>query len=290
VLGGNRFVGRRLVELLRERSTSVSVFHRSPAEDPKVNVVVGDRERSGDLARAFATNPSVVVDLSLYTGAQGRQIIPFVRERGCRYIVVSSAVVYSMQSKTPWLEDDPLEPAPIWGAYGRGKADADRVVREAALDGFLLLRPTYFIGSRDPARRCASLFARAAAGEELLVPGDGSAMIQVIDAEDMAKILMEAISTEISGVVNVAGSEPLSVKSFTQLCASLAMAKPRLRHVTDVTDDELDGERWPFPNASLHVADQQFSILFNHRCRTVDASVRGAFASWAETRDAATAT
>jgi 2'-hydroxyisoflavone reductase len=280
VLGGNRFVGPRLVEQLCASGAEVTVFHRSPPSQRGVRTIIGDRDLEDDLASAFATCPAVVMDLSLYTGNQAQRIIPHIRSAHCRYVAVSSAVVYANDSPPPWTESARIEAASIWGAYGRGKEEADRLLGEANLEHALLLRPCYFVGPRDPAHRCSSLFGRAASGEDLLVPGDGSAIMQLIDVDDMASVLLEAIGTTTCGVVNVGGSPPLSVADFTRMCAYHVTEAPRLRYVGEAEPDGLDTAHWPFPNTSLYVSDERYRSTFRHRCRDAAAVIRRAFLWW----------
>lgn len=280
VLGGNRFAGARFVELLVSSGAHVTTFHRTPRSSSGARVVQGDRNQTADLWRAFEVGPDVVVDMSAYTGKQVCSAISLVREIGCRYVAMSSAVVYDATAASPCHELAPLGSAPWWGRYGAGKVDVDLAVTSAGLANTLVLRPPYFVGHGDPDERCQRIFERASRGMPIEVPEDGQALLQVVDVDDVAAVLLEATYGSQTGVVNLPGSEPLSVTEFTEACAACVSDRSDVRFVQATTPDVLSGTAWPFPNRTLCVSSEEYRRAFGYRCRSASEAITRAFQLW----------
>lgn len=123
------------------------------------------------------------------------------------------------------------------------------------------------------------MFARAALDLPIAVPGDGSATIQIVDVEDMALVLVEAVTRQIAGVINVPGSAPMSLFGFLESCALRANSRPTFRPIL-IDQDKYDERRWPFPNLNLCVSGEQYTAKFRHRCLSAQASIDRSYAWW----------
>ncbi len=277
ILGGNRFVGRRVALGLIEAGEEVTLVHRSAPSVPGASTIRGDRDHPAVIAAALATRPDAILDMCLYRAASAKTVVEAIGGRDVRYVGVSSAAIYSQGSPAPWTEESPIEPASGWGEYGAGKAASDAIVHAAGLADALLVRPPYVIGQGDPDRRCELVFERLEREVPILVPGDGSALIEILDADDLAAILIDLLKGPATGIVNVPGAEPLTVRGFLELCASLSGREPELRR-TDARSLEYAPERWPFPNLPLTVSGQRFRQSCRLRPRPVADAVRQAMA------------
>jgi 2'-hydroxyisoflavone reductase len=279
VFGGNRFVGPRVVRILVRSGNAVTVVHRSPAMVPGVTTISGDRTERGVVEEALATQPDAILDMSLYSAAAARPLVVALAGSDVRYVAVSSAAIYSQDAPTPWEEDTPVDPAAGWGAYGAGKAASDAVLLGGTLPNALLVRPPYVVGAGDPDDRCGHVLARARDALPVVVPGDGTAMIQLIDADDMAEILVEALRSSATGVVNVPGCQAISVREFSEQCYALASDAVELRHAVEHAD-EYRPDLWPFPNLSLWVSGRRFAREFAARPRPLEELLARALADW----------
>ena len=68
-----------------------------------------------------------------------------------------------------------------------------------------LLRPQVVAGPHDPLDRFSYWVRRATQGGEMLVPGDGSDYVQVIDAGDLARFTQTVCENGLDGSFNLAG-------------------------------------------------------------------------------------
>jgi nucleoside-diphosphate-sugar epimerase len=117
VIGGTRFIGRRLVMQLAASGHEVAVFHRGQkrgALPPSVQHILGDRERLAEHADALRPfRPDVVVDMICYTEKQARAAVEVFGSFAGRLVTISSCDVYRAYGIFARLEKGPLEPTPV---------------------------------------------------------------------------------------------------------------------------------------------------------------------------------
>jgi 2'-hydroxyisoflavone reductase len=70
-----------------------------------------------------------------------------------------------------------------------------------------IIRPGYIVGPRDESDRFTYWPHRIAAGGEVLVPGDGSDPIQVIDGRDLAEWMVRLAEARRLGTFNAVGPD-----------------------------------------------------------------------------------
>jgi 2'-hydroxyisoflavone reductase len=268
IFGGNRFVGRRVARLLIETGAQVTVVHRSAPSTQGAATIRGERSETSVLSQVLAADPDAILDMSLYNAADARLLTAALGSRPIRYVAVSTAAIYSQKPPPPWTEQTSIDPAPGWGNYGVGKAEADAVIREAGLRDALVVRPPYVIGDGDPDGRCDLVFGQLEQNLPLLLPGDGSAPVQILDADDLAAVLLELLESRATGVMNVPGAGPLSVRQFDECCASAAGRAVEFRSVSEGAL-EYQPDRWPFPNLSLWVSGERFREVSSLKLRSV---------------------
>jgi nucleoside-diphosphate-sugar epimerase len=116
VIGGNGFIGSRLVHQLCVSGHSVAIFHRTPdkclGED--VITIQGDRNRLADHVEQIRRfSPEVMIDLILSSGEQARQLMSIAAKVARRVIAVSSMDVYRAWGVVHQSEPGSLEPLPL---------------------------------------------------------------------------------------------------------------------------------------------------------------------------------
>ncbi|MEV7612502.1 NAD-dependent epimerase/dehydratase family protein [Streptomyces sp. NPDC089799] len=96
VIGGSRYFGRHLVELLRDAGARVTVVNRGSAPVPEgVTHVVADRDDERQLRAALGSRTfDVVIDQVLYTPAQAAVARGVFAGRTGRYVMTSTMEVY----------------------------------------------------------------------------------------------------------------------------------------------------------------------------------------------------
>lgn len=216
VLGGTRFVGRHIVEALRAAGHDVSTLTRGQSPDvlpPEVERLRGDRgEGLAGLAALSGRRWDACVDVSGYTPLQVRASTGRLRESVGRYIFISTVSAYASLAETPIVETHALHAEADEAltqvtneTYGPLKVTCERIVREAYGSRATILRPQIVAGPFDPTGRHTYWVQRAMRGGEVLVPGDGTDHVQVVDARDLARFAVTAIERDTPGIFNIAG-------------------------------------------------------------------------------------
>jgi nucleoside-diphosphate-sugar epimerase len=215
VLGGTRFLGRHLVDAAIEAGHGVTIFTRAVTPSPwtaaPVAHLVGDLD-TGEWDAA--------IDLSGYVprcvGASARALAT----RVAHYTFVSSMSVYADSSRPDLDESTPVaileDPASedIMAHYGALKARCEDEVRATFGERALIVRPGLIVGPHDPSDRFAYWVARfvlpdqlGARPPEAVVPAPPSRPIQLIDARDLVRWMLDATVARIAGTFN-ASSPP----------------------------------------------------------------------------------
>jgi dTDP-4-dehydrorhamnose reductase len=146
--------------------------------------------------------------------------------RGLRLVHVSSDVVFDGR-RGRYREED--EPAPV-NAYGRSKAEAERVVAELH-DAPLIVRTSLIYGGVDPgpqerlAREGKRFFV-----DELRSP---------VHVGDLADALLELVELDVTGPLHVAGADDVSRYDFAKLLGAgeIEAARTTPDRAPDVTLD-----------------------------------------------------
>ena len=216
VLGGTRFIGRHIVEVLVAAGDHVSVFTRGASPDALPTTVErlrGDRSLgAAGLASLGDATWDACVDVSGYTAVQVRASVERLRSRVGRYVFISTGSVYQPAAEGPLHESFPLLAEAAEDVvqvtnetYGPLKVTCERIVQDAYADRATILRPQIVAGPHDPTGRHTYWVQRSIQPGETLLPGDGSDAVQVVDARDIARFTRRTIQDATSGAFNMAG-------------------------------------------------------------------------------------
>ncbi len=216
VLGGTRFIGRHIVEALCAGGHGVSVFTRGQSPDelpPQVERLLGDRsEGETGLAALGGRRWDACIDVSGYTPLQVRASAEQLRNSVSRYVFISTVSTYASLAQTPIVESQALHAEAGESVtqvtsvtYGPLKVTCEWIVREAYGNRATILRPQIVAGPYDPTGRHTYWVQRAMRGGEVLVPGDGTDHIQVVDARDLARFVVTTVEHDTPGTFNLAG-------------------------------------------------------------------------------------
>lgn len=229
ILGGTRFMGRRVAEMLVAAGEHVTVAHRglTGSSPPGTDTIVLDRAdgTGGDALRAL--RPDAVLDLSAYEARWVRDALSALSGRTRHYVFVSSGAVYRPSSELPWPETTPLGPSEIWGGYGREKVAAERALWDAHARGDIavtVFRFPFVMGPGNYADREAFVCSRILAGRPVLLPGGGGALNQFVHVEDAARALVSALERpDRSGgeAFNCGYERAITNRGFVELCATV---------------------------------------------------------------------
>ena len=230
VIGGTSLIGRPMVETLLAQGHEVTVLHRgrgTPFGD-RVREIQGDRNDDASVRAAVGDDRFDIVFDNVYdfgkgtTAAQVEGTVEILRHDGLqRYVFMSSVAVYpeGEDGAPPCDEDDEFVPVSHPNLYAVHKAESERALfRLAESSGLPLttIRPAFVYGPHNPFDREAFFWDRLRAGRPILIPGDGSSLMQWVHAEDVAGATVRAATAEdaLGQAFNLAGP-PLSQLDYS---------------------------------------------------------------------------
>ncbi len=207
VIGGSVFLGRAVVGEALAAGADVTIFNRGISAPPPAGVthVVGDRTKPDDLAQLGGRHFDIVVDTCGYVPAEVALSANLLAPTSEHYAFVSSINAYpGWPTATDYGVDgahdgDPDAtrddvPAAFDGSqsYGWLKVGCERAAARAfGAERCAGLRAGGIVGPHDSAvGRLPWWIARVARGGEVLVPGEPSDPIALIDSRDLARFAL----------------------------------------------------------------------------------------------------
>lgn len=220
VTGGSGYFGTVLVDAARRRGDTVRILDvNAPADtDEDVEVVQGDVRDRDTVARAVAGCDVVLHNVAQVPLARDRElfwsvnvlgtanVLVAAREAGVGKVVhTSSSAIFGIPDENPVTEATPPRPVE---AYGRAKAEAEALCREAGASGLdvTIVRPRTILG-HGRLGIMAVLFELVAEGAPVFVLGDGSNRYQFVHSDDLADACLRAGDRPGPEVYNVGTAE-----------------------------------------------------------------------------------
>lgn len=222
ILGGTGLTGPYQVRYALERGHRVTVFNRGKRNNvlpPGVTELIGDRNlHQVDALKGKSWD--VVIENPVSLPFWVRDAAAVLKDHTKQYVFISTISVYDTKGQTnvdersPLLEyknGDPLAVTPeqfnkdLLNLYGPLKTASEREAQKWFGDRTTIIRPTLIVGPGDYSFRFTYWPYRIAKGGEVLAPGDGNDLVQIIDARDLAEWTIRAVENGTTGVFNVAG-------------------------------------------------------------------------------------
>src|SRR5215475_12685452 len=210
IIGGTRNLGPAIVQALLQQGHSVAVFNRGKTHDElpqEVERLRGDRTDPQHLKRGLGSREfDLVVDTTLYTGAEAEAAVDLFAGRVGRYIFLSTGQVYLVRLgvERPFKEEDyagPVMAEPLradeyghsnW-LYGFDKRAAEDVFARAWTETkfpFTSLRLPMVNSERDHYNRIYGYFLRIQDGGPILIPEGDGAPVRHVYGGDVVQAIM----------------------------------------------------------------------------------------------------
>jgi len=191
VLGGTGFIGHHVTRWLVEAGADVTTIHRghTPARVPGVRSLTADRRRAALSSALAAAAPSVLIDMTAYTGEDMERLLAALPASLERLVVISSGDVYWTYGAFLGLSPALPPAAPVdegaalreqlypYRAQAQGQEDlrywydkivVERTARTGAGVPVTILRLPMVYGPEGPQRRVSGYLQRLwASGSEL---------------------------------------------------------------------------------------------------------------------------
>lgn len=225
ILGGTGFTGPFQVNYALARGHKVTLFNRGQRPSPEwpgeVEQLHGDRN-TGDLKALEGREWDVCIDNPTSLPFWVRDAGKVLAGKVGHYLFISTISVYADGSRPGMTEDaalaqykgaDPMAEtieklrADIENLYGPLKALSEAEARRQFGERTTIVRPGYIVGPRDETDRFSYWPRRIAAGGEVLVPGDGSDPVQVIDGRDLGEWMVRLAEQGTYGTFNAVGPD-----------------------------------------------------------------------------------
>ncbi|HEY3775046.1 MAG TPA: NAD-dependent epimerase/dehydratase family protein [Solirubrobacteraceae bacterium] len=210
VLGGSAFVGHAVVAEGLERGYAVTTFNRGRTRgEPLAGVIAlhGDRLDPSTLTPLGEGTWDVVVDTWSGAPAAVRDTATRLAPRAGHYVYVSSGSVYppplavGLDETTATVEASPDDTD--FSDYARAKRGGELAAVAAFGDRALLGRCGLILGPREDVGRLPWWLQRMARGGEVLAPAPPERPLQLIDARDLARFLLDASQDGHGGPFNL---------------------------------------------------------------------------------------
>jgi 2'-hydroxyisoflavone reductase len=217
IVGGTAFVGRAIAWSAWHHGHEITILNRGVTSSDlpeSIERLVGDR--SGDLSALDGQHFDATIDVIAYRPSDVERLATALDGRGGHYIQISSISAYeeplepgATEATLTLLSDpDDLE-APIDDStYGPLKAASERAGTRYFGESSTMVRPTYVVGSFDTTLRFPYWVERARRGGEIAVAGPTDALLQYIDARDLANFVVRVAEETLPGPYHVAGPTP----------------------------------------------------------------------------------
>lgn len=260
IIGGSRFVGPYLVDLVSKDSVDLTIFNRGnfTTEYPNTKHIKGDRNEGFSTLKG--EHFDVVYDTCAYNGIQTKTLID---EVSFDFLVhFGTMASYAEPLTFPVKEDSPIGIWPTMGDYGKGKAECEEVLAISDKK-YASLRPTYVLGPNNYCDRENFIYNKLVKGEVIQIPGRGNCLNQFVFANEVANCLYLLGKNKIKGTYNCAGDESISLYNLVQQMAIISGTKANIEYDMEHDGMDLDETRFPFSNENFLIDNQLIKNKLN---------------------------
>lgn len=274
VIGGTKFIGRRITEELLARGDDVTLVHRGQTEPTDLagcRHLHADRRDFARLAAEIsALRPHAVVDTLAMSRADVNAVLPHLPD--ARLVVLSSVDVYRAfelmddhqgGEPVPITEESPVRRGryPYRGQRGGGFDDYEKLDIEPAYlkRGGTVLRLGFIYGEHDPQRREEFILRRVRAGRKRIPVGTGSWLLSRCYVGDVATAVLATLDTGAAGqILNIVEAASGTVADWTRQILAAAGHDAELVTVPDQDVAE---------DMSMTVDHPQHMLVNSHKAR-----------------------
>jgi nucleoside-diphosphate-sugar epimerase len=240
IIGGNLFIGKLLLSGLLEQGHEVSILHRRDHHGfgPQVQNLQADRNDPEAVQAVLQDSRFDVVFDNVYDWERGTTAehvkataLAAQPDRLHRYVFTSSVAAYF--TGLDHTEEDDLAANDCPDDYCRNKAQSERALFKLHQQKGLpvvTVRPPYVYGPGNPFYREAFFWDRLLLDRPIVVPGDGSRLMQFVHVQDLVTCCLRAIEepSAVGEAFNVAHAEPVTQLELVQSLARAAGKEPQI--------------------------------------------------------------
>ncbi|HYX15086.1 MAG TPA: NAD-dependent epimerase/dehydratase family protein [Nostoc sp.] len=254
IMGGTRFIGVYLTQLLVEQGHEVVLFNRGNRPAPSlegVGQIIGDRTDATQLkAKLSQENFDVIFDNNGRELTDTQPLAEIFQDRVQHFVYMSSAGVYLKSDQLPHVEGDPVDPK----SRHKGKHETEAYLTQLGLP-FTSIRPTYIYGPRNYNELEGWFFDRIVRDRPIPIPGNGLHITQFGHVKDLALAMTKVLGNEqaIGQIYNISGDRFVTFDGLARASAVAAGKSPDAVKIVHYDPKKFDfGKRKAFPMRVQH--------------------------------------
>jgi UDP-glucose 4-epimerase len=253
IMGGTRFIGVYLTQLLVQQGHEVVLFNRGnrPAPVGGVGQITGDRTDATQLKEKLSKeNFDAIFDNNGRELTDTQPLAEIFQDRVQNFIYMSSAGVYLKSDQMPHTEGDAIDPK----SRHRGKYETEAYLTQQKIP-FTSIRPTYIYGPQNYNDLEAWFFDRIVRDRPIPIPGNGLHITQLGHVKDLARAMTKVLgnSKVVRQIYNVSGDRFVTFDGLARACAVAAGKSPDEIKIVHYDPKKFDfGKRKAFPLRTQH--------------------------------------
>ncbi|WP_027402803.1 NAD-dependent epimerase/dehydratase family protein [Aphanizomenon flos-aquae] len=252
VIGGTRFIGVYLTELLMKAGHEVVLFNRGNHAAPAgVGQIIGDRTNSTQLQEKLAPESfDVVFDNNGRELTDTQPLAEIFQGRVKHFVYMSSAGVYLKSDQMPHLEGDAIDPK----SRHKGKHETEAYLKQLGIP-FTSIRPTYIYGPQNYNPLESWFFDRVVRDRPICIPGNGMHLTQLGHVWDLSQAMTQIIGNDqaIGQIYNISGDRFVTFDGLARACAVAAGKSADDIKIVHYDPKKFDfGKRKAFPMRVQH--------------------------------------
>lgn len=240
VMGGTQFNGLAVVHALAAAGHDVTILNRGQTEadlPTGLTRLYGDRTDTNQMREVLGgLEFDAIYDLTAYHRGDAELMFDIFNGSVGHYICASSTVIYAASESLPITEQDPVETGDPQIEYGAGKVEIEEYLWERHAEGFpativpfsMVFGPRNIIPDREQ-----RMMARLINGRPILVPGDGTTLVQTCFVEDQAEALVALMNKPgaVGERINVTSPKLVTDLGYVHTVAAAVGVDPDVRFV-----------------------------------------------------------
>ncbi|MEH2437990.1 MAG: NAD-dependent epimerase/dehydratase family protein [Nostoc sp.] len=254
IMGGTRFIGVYLTQLLVEQGHEVVLFNRGNRPAPSlegVGQIIGDRTDATQLkAKLSQENFDVIFDNNGRELTDTQPLTEIFQDRVQHFVYMSSAGVYLKSDQLPHVEGDSVDPK----SRHKGKHETEAYLTQLGLP-FTSIRPTYIYGPRNYNELEGWFFDRIVRDRPIPIPGNGLHITQLGHVKDLALAMTKVLGNKqaIGQIYNISGDRFVTFDGLARASAIAAGKSPDAVKIVHYDPKKFDfGKRKAFPMRVQH--------------------------------------
>jgi len=236
VLGGNRFVGKKLVNELLIYHQIVTVLNRSGTGPNGARKVKFDRNNKSDIKSFNFNEFDCIVDMCLFKPEQFDLIKDSI-PKDANYIFVSSGAVDYIDTNS-------------FGDYAVEKMEVEKALSETDLN-YKIVRPSYIVGMGNHRPRLGYYISQLKNNKPIAIDGDGNYLINLVFADDVVDCLMKLVTDDkrTYKTYNICSNESITINELIKLLKYELSIKSY--ETIDTTDSLFPNQSFEFDNIEI---------------------------------------